>query len=423
MTNPPNSGSPEYPGTPQPDENQPAEAEDDVEATMLARRPMPTYGQQQPPAQQGGYGQQPPAQQGGYGQQPPAQQGGYGQQPPAQQGGYGQQPPAQQGGYGQQPPAQQGGYGQQAQQPMSGQSPDQAPAGYGQSTSPAYGQGSYGSPAGGSPSSYGSPAQHESAASAGQAAGYGGNAYGAQGGQGSYGEAGAYGVATSTSAKAGGPIGPFRLFPPAISGWVMLGVAVLSILALVLPWASVEYSFFGETTNDSGNGFGEYTGYAVIILLAALAAGAGGVLVAIRQKVAIGTLAAAGGGVLIFLLGLIGFIDVAGDVGTANDAIGDSGAGGASLGFGAILMLILAIAALGVGAWIALTSLGTIKGGETPSGQPAGAGGGYGQQGGYGGGQAGGYGQPGGQQGGYGGGQAGGYGQQGGYQPGGYGQG
>ncbi|MGO1509491.1 MAG: hypothetical protein ACTHW4_02865, partial [Actinomycetales bacterium] len=113
MTNPPNSGSPEYPGTPQPDDNQPDGAEDDVEATMLARRPMPTYGQQPQPGAPQGAPQQPGApQQGGYGQ---PQQGAYGQ---PQQGAYGQ---PQQGGYGQ---PQQG-----AQPSPYGQSPDQAAAG------------------------------------------------------------------------------------------------------------------------------------------------------------------------------------------------------------------------------------------------------------------------------------------------------
>ncbi|TDB77377.1 carboxypeptidase regulatory-like domain-containing protein [Micromonospora sp. KC721] len=96
---------------------------------------------QQPPAQQGGYGQQPP--QGGYGEQPPPQggygqqppQGGYGQQPPPQ-GGYGQQPP--QGGYGQQPPPQ-GGYGQQPP-PQGGYGQQPPQGGYGQQPSP---QGGY----------------------------------------------------------------------------------------------------------------------------------------------------------------------------------------------------------------------------------------------------------------------------------------
>jgi len=85
-------------------------------------------GQQQAPAQQGGFAQQQaPAQQGGYSnqgqqqqQQAPAQQGGFAQQQaPAQQGGFTpQQAPAQQGGFTpqQQAPAQQGGFSNQGQQ-------------------------------------------------------------------------------------------------------------------------------------------------------------------------------------------------------------------------------------------------------------------------------------------------------------------
>lgn len=132
---------------------------------------QPGYGQQpgQPGfgpgyGQQSGYGQPVPGQYGapqpGYGQQQPYGQPGYGQQPYGQQQpGYGQQPygqPPQQGfgqqGYGQQPYGQPG-YGQQPQQgfgqqqygqPGYGQQPPQQ--GFGQQ---GYGQQPYGQPPGG----------------------------------------------------------------------------------------------------------------------------------------------------------------------------------------------------------------------------------------------------------------------------------
>ena len=379
---------------------------------MLARRPMPEYGQQ-PPAQPG-YGQQqaPQGQQPDYGQQ--AAQQGYGQQPPqGQQPGYGQQPPAQPG-YGQQQAPQQG-YGQQSQ----------APQGYGQQASQGYGQ----QPAVGSPAAYGSAASNPSAASAGQAGGAFGQQQAAYGG--GYGQAGAYG-APAASGGSNATVGPFKLLPPTLAGWIAAGIGVLAIVALILPWISVSYTIpdftggAGTTQSDSGNGLGEYAGFAIPILLFALVLAAGGVMVALRNRAGLATLGIIGGGALVFLFGLIGFFSANGDTSSVEGLE-------VKLGFGAILTLILAIAALGVAAWAALTSLGTIGGGEASGGtqtggygqQQGGYGqqpGGYGQQqGGYG--QAGGYGQQ--QQGGYG--QAGGYGQQqqGGYgqQPGGYGQG
>ncbi|MGO1561578.1 MAG: hypothetical protein ACTHW7_07100 [Actinomycetaceae bacterium] len=422
MTNPPDAGSPQYPGSPDPASNQPQQGEEDVEATMLARRPMPEYGQQ-PPAQPD-YGQQAAQQaqgQPGYGQQAQGQpqgQPGYGQQPQAQQQpDYGQQ--AAQQGYGQQPQGQQPGYGQQ--QPQAQQA--------------------YGQPTAGSPAAFGSAASNPSAASAGQAAG----AYGQQPQQGygqqqpayggGYGQAGAYGAGAAKPASNNATVGPFKLLPPTLVGWVAAGIAVLSIVALILPWITATYTIpdftggTGTTQSDSGNGFGQYSGFAIPILLFALVLAAGGVMLALRNMAGYATLAVVGGGGLVFLLGLIGFFSANGDTSSVQGLE-------VKLGFGAILMLILAIAALGVAVWATLTSLGTIGGGENPGGGSSAGGfsqqqGGYGQGGGYGGQQQGGYGQAGGygqqqQGGGYGGQQQGGYGQQpGGYgqQPGGYGQG
>ncbi|MBJ8343322.1 hypothetical protein [Antrihabitans sp. YC2-6] len=209
-------------------------------------------------------------------------------------------------------------------QPPQG-TPQQGPPNYGQqqpypqqygAPQPQYGQPQYGQPQYGAPQpQYGQPQ-------------YGGPAYPSQGG--------------------GAPEQPVDRIVNTI-GWILVGAAVVTIIAAFLPWVSAD--FFGEEISVKGIGGDDEIdggGDGIITLLLALIAGVVATLRGLNRKRsgihrAAGITAVAAGA----LVTLVALVDIA-DVSDQNDKLGEDFL---STGSGLYLTLVGGLVLLGVGIW------------------------------------------------------------------------